>query len=89
VLRAEAFAVALIGEAALLSGDLDPAASALTEARDLHHDLGSRGGEAHSLQRLAELHLVGGGGGDRTATALAGASTGPRGAGAPVSAAPC
>jgi len=57
-LRAEAFAAALIGEAALLSGDLDRAMSALTEARDLHHDLGSTGGEAHSLQRLAELHLV-------------------------------
>ena len=57
-LRAEAFAAALIGEAALLSGDLDRAASALTEARDLHHDLGSAGGEAHSLQRLAELHLA-------------------------------
>jgi DNA-binding SARP family transcriptional activator/tetratricopeptide (TPR) repeat protein len=57
-LRAEAFAAALTGEAALLSGDLERAASALTEARDLHHDLGSGGGEAHSLQRLAELHLA-------------------------------
>lgn len=57
-LRAEAFAAALVGEAALLSGDLDRAARELAEARDLHHDLGSTGGEAHSLQRLAELHLV-------------------------------
>ena len=40
-LRAVAFATALIGEAALLSGDLDVAAAELQEAVDLHHDLGS------------------------------------------------
>ena len=42
-LRAAAFASALIGEAALLSGDLELAAAELTEAGDLHHDLGSAG----------------------------------------------
>ena len=43
-LRAAAFASALIGEAALLSGDLELAAAELTEASDLHRDLGSAGG---------------------------------------------
>jgi DNA-binding SARP family transcriptional activator len=57
-LRVVAFASALIGEAALLSGDLELAAAELTEARDLHHDLGSGGGEAHSLQRLAEVRVA-------------------------------
>src|SRR6185312_13202419 len=57
-LRAAAFASALIGEAALLSGDLELAAAELTEASDLHHDLGSVAGEAHSLQRLAEVRLA-------------------------------
>jgi DNA-binding SARP family transcriptional activator len=57
-LRAAAFASALIGEAALLSGDLDLAATELTEAGDLHHDLGSAAGEAHSLQRLAEVRVA-------------------------------
>jgi len=57
-LRAAAFASALIGEAALLSGDLELAATELTEAGDLHHDLGSSAGEAHSLQRLAEVRVA-------------------------------
>ena len=57
-LRAAAFASALIGEAALLSGDLALAAAELTEACDLHHDLGSAAGEAHSLQRLAEVRIA-------------------------------
>ena len=57
-LRAVAFASALIGEAALLSGDLDLAAEELREAVDLHHDLGSAAGEAHTLQRLAEVRLA-------------------------------
>ena len=43
-LRAAAFASALIGEAALLSGDLELAAAELTEASDLHRDLGLGGG---------------------------------------------
>jgi DNA-binding SARP family transcriptional activator/tetratricopeptide (TPR) repeat protein len=68
VLRAVAFATALRGEAALLKGDLDLAESELQAAADLHHDLESSAGEAHSLQRLAEVHLARG---DRqTATRL-------------------
>ena len=30
----------------------------LTEAAKLHHDIGSTAGEAHSLQRLAEVRLA-------------------------------
>src|SRR6266705_2446416 len=56
--RASAFARALIGEAALLSGDLALAAAELTEAVALHRDLGSAAGEAHSLQQLAEVRLA-------------------------------
>ena len=56
--RAAAFARALTGEAALLSGDLDLAAAELTEASVGHRDLGSAAGEAHSLQRLAEVRLA-------------------------------
>ncbi len=58
VLRGVAFATALIGEAALLMGDLDRAQRELTEAVDLHHDIDASSGEAHSMQRLAELHLA-------------------------------
>jgi tetratricopeptide (TPR) repeat protein len=58
VLRAVAFAAALEGEAALLAGDLDAAERLLQEAVDLHHELGGHAGEAHSLQRLAELRLA-------------------------------
>jgi hypothetical protein len=57
-LRAVAFAGALIGEAALLSGNLELAASELSEARELHHDLGSAAGEAHCLERLAEVRVA-------------------------------
>ena len=56
--RAAAFALALAGEAALLSGDLDLAAAELTEASLLHTELGSAAGEAHSLQRLAEVRVA-------------------------------
>ena len=58
VLRAVAFATALRGEAALLKGDLELAETELLDSVDLHHDLGSQAGEAHSLQRLAEVHLA-------------------------------
>jgi DNA-binding SARP family transcriptional activator/tetratricopeptide (TPR) repeat protein len=57
-LRAAAFATALIGESALLSGDLDLAERELRDAAALHHDLDSAAGEAHSLQRLAEVYLA-------------------------------
>ena len=56
--RAAAFAAALLGEAALLSGDLALAATELSAAGELHHDVGSIGGEAHASQRLAEVHLA-------------------------------
>jgi tetratricopeptide (TPR) repeat protein len=58
VLRAVAFATALRGEAALLKGDLALAESELRAAADLHRDLESPAGEAHSLQRLAEVYLA-------------------------------
>ncbi len=57
-LRAAAFAAVLIGEAALLSGDLPLADRELTEATDLHRDLGSPAGEAVSMQRLAEVRIA-------------------------------
>jgi DNA-binding SARP family transcriptional activator/tetratricopeptide (TPR) repeat protein len=57
-LRAVAFAGALIGEAALLHGDLDLAERELADAADLHREIGATAGEAHSLQRLAEVHLA-------------------------------
>ncbi len=57
-LRAVAFATALRGEAALLMGDLATASTELHDAVDLHRDIGSAAGEAHSLQRLAEVNLA-------------------------------
>ena len=72
-LRAVAFATALIGEAAVLSGDLELAAGELQEAVELHHDLGAGAGEAHCLQRLAEVHLARG----RRRRRPGGCSTGP------------
>ena len=56
-LRGSAFARALIGEAALLMGDLERAERELVEAVDLHRDVDAPAGEAHSLQRLAEVRL--------------------------------
>ena len=58
MLRAVAFATALRGESFLLKGDLAAAESELQEAVDLHRDIGSTAGEAHSLQRLAEVKLA-------------------------------
>ena len=57
-LRAEAFASTLIGEAGLLSGDLVLALAELCQAQALHREIGSAAGEAHSLQRLAEVRAV-------------------------------
>jgi tetratricopeptide (TPR) repeat protein len=57
-LRAVAFATALVGEAALLAGDLDLAERELRDAVDLHREIAAPAGEAHSLQRLAETHLA-------------------------------
>jgi tetratricopeptide (TPR) repeat protein len=56
-LRGLAFATALIGEAALLMGDLVRAERELVEAVDLHRDADAAAGEATSLQRLAEVRL--------------------------------
>jgi DNA-binding SARP family transcriptional activator len=55
--RAVAFADALAGEAALLSGDLDTAERRLTESLELHRELGAQAGESLSLERLAEVCL--------------------------------
>ena len=57
-LRGVAFATALIGEAALLKGDLELAEAELREAVELHRDADAPAGEAHSLQRLAEVLLA-------------------------------
>jgi DNA-binding SARP family transcriptional activator/tetratricopeptide (TPR) repeat protein len=57
-LRGVAFATALIGEAALLMGHLERAERELLEAVDLHRDVDAAAGEAHSLQRLAEVRLA-------------------------------
>ena len=57
-LRGVAFATSLLGEAALLMGDLDRAERELQEAVDLHRDVDAPAGEAHSLQRLAEVRLA-------------------------------
>jgi DNA-binding SARP family transcriptional activator len=57
-LRGVAFAAALIGEAALLKGDLETAERELRESADLHHEIDASAGEAHCLQRLAEVRLA-------------------------------
>ena len=57
-LRGVAFAKALIGEAALLKGDLELAERELEEAAALHHDVDASAGEALCLQRLAEVRLA-------------------------------
>ncbi|EWS99710.1 SARP family transcriptional regulator [Intrasporangium oryzae NRRL B-24470] len=57
-LRGVAFATALIGEAALMMGDVDRAEAELEEAVALHADIDAVGGQAHSMQRLAEVRLA-------------------------------
>ena len=55
--RGRAFARTLRGEAELLSGDLEAADRDLAEASRLHRALGGSTGEAHALQRRAEVAL--------------------------------
>jgi len=57
-LRGVAFASALIGEAALMMGDLARAEKELEEAIALNADLDALGGQAHGMQRLAEVRLA-------------------------------
>ena len=57
-LRGVAFATALIGEAALDDGRRDRAEAELLEAVALHADIDAVGGQAHSMQRLAEVRLA-------------------------------
>jgi DNA-binding SARP family transcriptional activator/tetratricopeptide (TPR) repeat protein len=55
--RGQAFATTLRGEALLLSGHLDRAAVDLTRGSELHRAISAAGGQALSLQRLAEVSL--------------------------------
>ena len=55
--RGQAFGVTLRGEAELLSGRLDAAETDLTAAVQLHRATGGATGEAHALQRLAEVAM--------------------------------
>ena len=57
-LRGVAFASALIGEAALMMGDLTRAEAELEGAITLNADLDALGGQAHGMQRLAEVRLA-------------------------------
>ena len=56
-MRAAAFGAALVGEGALLSGDLQLAEGALAEACEMHHGVGATGGEALALQGMADLRV--------------------------------
>ncbi|MBL7554116.1 SARP family transcriptional regulator, partial [Frankia sp. AgB1.9] len=56
--RAVAFAECLAGEALLLAGDLELAQRRLTRAVARHRDVASTAGEAHALQRLAQVRLA-------------------------------
>jgi DNA-binding SARP family transcriptional activator/tetratricopeptide (TPR) repeat protein len=55
--RGKAFATTFRGEAKLLMGELDDAAADLGRGVELHRAIGAAGGEALSLQRLAEVAL--------------------------------
>jgi DNA-binding SARP family transcriptional activator/tetratricopeptide (TPR) repeat protein len=57
-MRGVAFASALIGEAALMMGDLTRAEAELEEAIALNADVDALGGQAHGMQRLAEVRLA-------------------------------
>ncbi|MPY96145.1 MAG: AAA family ATPase, partial [Acidimicrobiia bacterium] len=56
--RGAAFAVTLLGEAELLSGELGPAEGHLVAGARLHAEVAAPGGQALALQRLAEVHLA-------------------------------
>lgn len=58
--RGEAFAVTLLGEAELLSGELGPAEVHLSDGVRLHREVAAAGGEALARQRLAEVLLADG-----------------------------
>lgn len=55
--RGKAFATTFRGEAKLLTGHLDEAEGDLSRGVELHRAIGAAGGEALSLQRLAEVAL--------------------------------
>ena len=55
--RGRAFALTLRGEAELLAGELADAEDDLVEACLLHRSIAARTGEAHALQRRAEVAL--------------------------------
>lgn len=55
--RGQAFGITLRGEADWLSGDLTAARQHLREGARMHRTIGGAVGEAHSLQRLAEVAL--------------------------------
>lgn len=57
---AVAFALSVSGEAALLKGDLDAAREDLQAALELHREMGASTGEAHTMQRLAEVEHAAG-----------------------------
>jgi hypothetical protein len=50
----------MLGEAELLSGRIEDADRHLAEGARLHREIGAAGGEALSLQRLAEARIAGG-----------------------------
>ena len=76
-LRGVAFATALIGEAALLMGDLERAERELRRRSTCTTTSTPPPGEAHCLQRLAEVRLAQGDREARRDAAAAGAAAGP------------
>ncbi len=62
--RGRAFALTLRGEAQMLAGDLASAERDLAEASSLHQAIGASTGEAHTLQRRAEIAVYQGRGAD-------------------------
>ncbi|MFC5996490.1 ATP-binding protein [Pseudonocardia hispaniensis] len=58
--RGEAFATVILGEAELLTGNLDAAEEHLRQGAELHRRVGSSAGQSLALQRRAEAVLLGG-----------------------------